>query len=104
MLKDKIRDFKNAKENVRLARPEFKELEKHFGCYDTVGAVCAGDPCDDNGGEIPCCRQYDLSVHCPYKECKNYDWNTKHYYAHIKLCNVKMDKFLAFINLFKRIK
>ena len=104
MFKDKIRKFKDAKENVKSVRSEFNKLEKNFGCYDTWGMLCSGNPCDNNGVEIPRCRQYDINVRCQCKECKNYDWNTRHYHAYINLCNVKMDKFLAFVNFFKRSK
>ena len=104
MFKDKIREYKVAKTNACQAQSEFKKLEKNFSCYDTWGMLCAGNPCENNGAEIPKCRQYDITVRCQCTECKNHDWNTQHYNAYIKLCNAKMDKFLAFVNLFKRTK
>ncbi len=104
MLQDKIREYKNAKAKVREIRSEFNRLEKNFGCYDTWGMLCSGNPCDSNGTEIPRCRQYDINVCCQCKDCRNQDWNMRHYRAYIKLCNAKMDKFLAFVNIFKRSK
>ena len=38
MFKDKIRKFKDAKENVKSVRSEFNKLEKNFGCYVTTEA------------------------------------------------------------------
>lgn len=100
MIGKKWKDFRDAGRRLRDVRAEFDEQEKHFGCLDNKNLVCAGDPCDNNGAEIPRCRKYELNVHCPETQCLYHDWNTKHYYAYVKLWNAEMDRFEAFFNLF----
>ena len=104
MFKQKFNTLKVANKELRAARDEFKRLERNFGCYDSWKMVCAGNPCDNNGTEIPWCNKYELTVHCPCVECRNYDWNTRHYNAYINLCNAKMARLKAFVNLFRRNK
>jgi len=100
MIGKRLKEFHQACKAVRAVRAEFNKQEKNFVCLENKHLVCAGDPCDNNGVEIPRCRKYELSVHCPDTTCPYREWNTKHYKTYIQLCNAWMDRFEAFLNLF----
>ncbi len=100
MIGKKLKEFRTSVANMRAVRAAFDEQEKHFGCLDNKNLVCAGDPCDNNGADIPRCKKYELNVHCPDTTCPYREWNTRHYNTYIKLCNAWMDRFEAFLNLF----
>ncbi len=101
MIGKKWKEFRTSVANMRAVRVEFNEQEKNFGCLErNKNLVCTGDPCDNNGVEIPPCRKYELSVHCPDTTCPYREWNTKHYNTYLKLWNSGMDCFEAFLNLF----
>lgn len=103
MYKERIQDYKKAKADVRILRTEFGKLEKNFRCVQkNKNLVCSGDVCGNDG--LAPCKKYELTVKCPYVDCLSHRWNENHYQTYIKLCNAKMDRFLAFLNLFTRIK
>lgn len=101
MIGKKWKDFRNSVATMRAVRAEFNDQEKHFECLDrNKNLVCAGDPCENNGVEIPRCKKYEVSVRCQDTTCPYREWNTKHYNTYIKLWNVGMDCFESFLNLF----
>ncbi len=104
MNKKKIQKYRDAVNTVRSLKAKFKQQEANFQCVKNRNLVCAGDPCESNGNELKRCDKYDINMHCPYLGCPHYDWNTTHYRTYIDLCNAKMNRFLAFVNLFKRSK